>query len=747
MRPTFGDFTTDPARLGNSTARYEGCHPARDHLEIDAGGSVELDFTLDDGAVPAQATLTVTALVSLLGKSLGHAPVDVTVNGRVLIADFTIPGGAIPQDTALAVPGELLVPGTNTLRLRSSADAHSMLWLYRITLDPCHAIGGARRAMAEEAAREAVFAFRAERRAVGSASWRPAPRLLVHLDRGEHSPPGQLAWRGQDGAEAAVSFQSAMTDFYGHYRAADGSPAEYRGRLEARSAFPEGTDDGTVHRFRTEEGWGGGWHASGELRLLVEDGGAPVERVTWRDQAGNSGSVSLRAAVCGPDTAPASDGFIGYYQRVNEGPIGYRGASPSVSRKPETAAARLSTVEQWRSYLAEYSADVLRVADESELTAFSEEQRAAGWLGYEGAGEDRVAALEDRLGTRLPPSFRAFLGASDGWRHLSAFMYELLTADTVDWLRDAMPGFTDDIKDGADDEELDAEFALMDRSLLISGDADAQYWLLDPGDVSEDGEWAAYIWASWYPGLGDRHASFAELVAAERTSFEELKGHEGHGVHPEGAEELVAKGRAQALRGEVEAAMATFEEAAVKGSGAGAYLKVVLGAFLDRSCVHHDIRRGVLHRPHVIEAVGLEQVRAEVAPLFLRRSAEDWTGAPGWYISTLGDVLPALGTPGSGDDTADWIARAAAFVPPVLPESPAFQQALDLARTLARQGDTDESWTVIETALPHWHSDSPHRIAPVILLTDPVLGDLITPHRARRIVTMPRGEGSGVTTP
>ncbi|MDT0541766.1 MULTISPECIES: hypothetical protein [Streptomyces] len=118
-------------------------------------------------------------------------------------------------------------------------------------------------------------------------------------------------------------------------------------------------------------------------------------------------------------------------------------------------------------------------------------------------------------------------------------------------------------------------------------------------------------------------------------------------------------------------------------------------------------------------------------------------GAPGRYISTLGDVFPALGTPGSGDDTADWTARAAAFVPPVLPESPAFQQALDLARTLARQGDTDEAWTVIETALPHWHSDSPHRIAPVILLTDPVLSDLITPDRARRIVTTPRGEGRG----
>jgi hypothetical protein len=73
----------------------------------------------------------------------------------------------------------------------------------------------------------------------------------------------------------------------------------------------------------------------------------------------------------------------------------------------------------------------------------------------------------------------------------------------------------------------------MERGLLISLAGDAQYWLLDPGDVSEDGEWAAYTWSSWYPGWGERHESFAALVAAERASFEKLKGLTGTGVHPE----------------------------------------------------------------------------------------------------------------------------------------------------------------------------------------------------------------------
>ncbi|SER87318.1 hypothetical protein SAMN04487983_102414 [Streptomyces sp. yr375] len=93
-----------------------------------------------------------------------------------------------------------------------------------------------------------------------------------------------------------------MSDFHGSHRAADGAVYEYRGRLTGSWTSLEGLDDAPesrTHRFRTEEGWGGGWHASPELRLLVDDGAAPVERVSWRDQRGNSGAVMLQAATGG----------------------------------------------------------------------------------------------------------------------------------------------------------------------------------------------------------------------------------------------------------------------------------------------------------------------------------------------------------------------------------------------------------------------------------------------------------------
>jgi SMI1 / KNR4 family (SUKH-1) len=376
------------------------------------------------------------------------------------------------------------------------------------------------------------------------------------------------------------------------------------------------------------------------------------------------------------------------------------------------------SVEQWRRYLAEYSADVLRTASDDELKEVSDAQRVTRWLGFDGASAEQLALLERRLGTTLPPTYRSFLAVSDGWLNISTFMWTMRTTSDIGWLRDADPELWNLLREGAPPEES----SLVDRALLISGDGDAQYWLLDPGDVSADGEWAAYVWASWYPGFGDRHESFAALVDAERESFEELSGREGRSVDPAGADTLVAEGRELALQGDVDAAAIAFDRAAIKGSGAGAYLAVILKAFLDPDLVHHEIRNNVLAYPHVIEEIGLDQVRAEVVPLFLRRSSI----VP--YRKLFTGVL-----------SEDEMAAPDRFTPPLLPEPPEFQAALEDGRRLLRAGSPDQAWAVLETAVPAWNSDSPYRIAPVILLTDLELRDLITPERARILVTTPRG--------
>lgn len=91
--------------------------------------------------------------------------------------------------------------------------------------------------------------------------------------------------------------------------------------------------------FGTEAGWGGRWHQGGPLTLLLDVDDAPYERVSWTDQRGCSASGSS---------------FLGWSQRVNEGPVGYRGtrqAAPAVPVAPslnqELAVTAVQQLAGW----------------------------------------------------------------------------------------------------------------------------------------------------------------------------------------------------------------------------------------------------------------------------------------------------------------------------------------------------------------------------------------------------------------
>ena len=329
MHPVYADFTADPPRLGNAALADEDAQagaagaprPLRfggNHVELGAGERVTLVF--DAGPKPAfdQGTLTVTALASKLGRRPGLAPLGITVNRHTLVAGWTIPGGGdLPQETAFAVPGGWLRSGPdNRIEVANGADAATFLWLYRVAFEEVFDRGAAARALAVDAARAAVFAYDTDLGIAQSTRWTAGSRLRVYIERGEQSLPAQLSWTDADGAEAAVSFHAAMDGLHGYHRAADGTTLQLRGRLAGRWQYPDGTSRGEVLRFATEEEWGGAWHRSGPLGLMVRHGASAVRRVSWRDQRGNSASISLQ---------PGAAGFLGYYQRHDEGPIGYRG--------------------------------------------------------------------------------------------------------------------------------------------------------------------------------------------------------------------------------------------------------------------------------------------------------------------------------------------------------------------------------------------------------------------------------------
>jgi OAA-family lectin sugar binding domain len=322
MQPTYVTFADKPASTANAVLRIERGSPSGGYLALGADGLVEMTFDVPEADARQEATLHVVALVSKLGGSAGFAPLDITVNDRCLVHDWRIPGGGdLPQHMDFAVPAGRLRPGANTLRLASSADARSMLWLYQITVDEVFDRGRSARAIDRRAAEQPVLRYATRLAPAEGGRWEPGPDVLAYVDRGEQSPLAQLAWADTSGAEYAVTFTAELDEIYGWCRPAGAaSPYEFRGSLTGR--WPADHPEAGAARqrwFATEEGWGGGWHASDGITFGI--GSTPLTRANWRDKRGNSGTVAF-----------TGNGFLGTYQRVGEGAIGYRGHSPATAK-------------------------------------------------------------------------------------------------------------------------------------------------------------------------------------------------------------------------------------------------------------------------------------------------------------------------------------------------------------------------------------------------------------------------------
>jgi hypothetical protein len=136
--------------------------------------------------------------------------------------------------------------------------------------------------------------------------WTVAPQLTVHVDREEPADLAELAWRSVGGAEATVVFEEGMGAFRGYRRAVDGSLQEYRGIESRGGARPGELRKVRVRTFATEEAREDGAAIGGELRLVLDDGAGPVERVTWRDRQGAFASVALRTLPAALGTVPVA---------------------------------------------------------------------------------------------------------------------------------------------------------------------------------------------------------------------------------------------------------------------------------------------------------------------------------------------------------------------------------------------------------------------------------------------------------
>ncbi len=212
----------------------------------------------------------------------------------------------------------------------------------------------------------------------------------------------------------------------------------------------------------------------------------------------------------------------------------------------------------WENFLRQWSQDILASMDDKEKQQLPQAVLDSGWLGYPGATEDQIARVEARLQRLLPPSYRAFLKVTNGWRQTAKqtdnFNHRLWSIEDIErfsgrhtlWIK-AFTERHEMIEFGLDDaQEFNDHWEpveISDEDYFVYGESQdpskirPEYlktaieisdvgvdsiYLLNPQVVTPDGEWEAWFFADYLPGA-DRYRSFREMMEAEYLSFLELQ--------------------------------------------------------------------------------------------------------------------------------------------------------------------------------------------------------------------------------
>ncbi|MEU0105526.1 SMI1/KNR4 family protein [Streptomyces sp. NPDC006251] len=398
-----------------------------------------------------------------------------------------------------------------------------------------------------------------------------------------------------------------------------------------------------------------------------------------------------------------------------------------------------TTAFDWRSFLLKWSGEWAdSLPDDDTRSADDEAAWQARWLGFPPASEGRIAAMEERLGRRMPPSYREFLKVSDGWRHAGGFVWLLAGTKDARWhdnesgLADLMEEYLDE--DAGPEERQEAD--LWRRGLQLDVEADATYVLLDPEDVAEDGEWAVYTWASWRAAPPERHANFLAFMQDMHREFHSLRAHRDD-EEPEFANDTtreldarMEEARLRALRGDWEQAGRALDEAKEYGrpraAGLGDQIRRLLG---ETSMVYFD---GLVTDPRYAPEL--------LPPLVAEHAAHSYRDDSTllFHLRGADEDLVSLAYA-----TLDQVRNGTYRYAPAGP----FGEAVERARELARWGDSDGAWRTLTDALPLWEPLGPDHLAPLAWVADPLLGPLLTPERGRELLSTPRGGQEGEAPP
>ncbi|WP_227980089.1 SMI1/KNR4 family protein [Nocardia spumae] len=393
------------------------------------------------------------------------------------------------------------------------------------------------------------------------------------------------------------------------------------------------------------------------------------------------------------------------------------------------------------------------------------------WLGYAPAAEADVAAVEERLGLRLPPSYRSFLLTTDGWRNAGEFVWKMRDTTNLGWLRDLEPVW-ESWADLVTEAPVDAPGNPFGRGLLISLHADAGVLFLDPADRDENGEWAAYSVFSWAE-FPRRYPSFTALMESLYQGFHHIR--QPAGKTRDSWALAVEQARDEALSGDIDTAMVALEKARHVGQPRAAVLRVQLQMFLTSSSPYEASRLLSHLLPPTPVPDGFftgSLFTEEFLPCMVlqHEHRESWYGSALENAQYLADraltshrVARERAQQHATEEASQYSAREVAQILEITQNDPGLEigraigehrarvqqpgyrltygnRAFDTAvRDALAQHRSDPAalWHALEAAMTHWQPRTPDHIAPVALLADPVLAYSLTPERGRALLSRP----------
>ena len=203
---------------------------------------------------------------------------------------------------------------------------------------------------------------------------------------------------------------------------------------------------------------------------------------------------------------------------------------------------------EWETFLNLWNRDLWERLEDKKIENLPQEVINSKWLGYPPATENDISALEVKLGTTLPPSYKNFLKISNGWRRVSPHIDRIYQTKQVDWLARKNPDVIQGWLEGCQMEGED-EIPVSDEEYFVYGDRQVTHslrneylqntlkiggesengaatngiLLLNPEIIFQNGEWEVWFFAPWFPGAV-RYQSFIESIQdIQKSILEEPK--------------------------------------------------------------------------------------------------------------------------------------------------------------------------------------------------------------------------------